>query len=353
MTWFPVALTAFFLFAVAVVVDKLMLSRTAIVPRAYAFSICLMSAAASLVLYLPILIGEGRVFLPGGFPLAAVAVCGVSQFLGLLCMFEAVRRGEVSKASPMIVSLQPVASLLLTLVLPPLMSLLVPDQALGLRMVATRRLIGVAMIIVGSYLLSQVGEKKTAFGPGTWLYVALAGCLLAAANVFADISYSVFERSYLPPQAGAGDRELMFLKAFLWTRWMSLAGGLVYVVLTGGFSRLRRRAGRVGQPGAAGAGSRSAGAPPALRRHWVVLLFLLGQGCGALAVVLQQYAIKLGNVVAVTALGGVQFFFVIALTAALSRAFPLLLSEGGSRGTLLQKALWSALLFGGVVLLAV
>jgi drug/metabolite transporter (DMT)-like permease len=353
MAWFPVALAAFFLFAVAVVVDKLMLTRTAIVPLAYAFSICLMSAAASLVLYLPILIGEGRVFLPGGFALGTVAASGVAQFFGLLCMFEAVRRGEVSKASPMIVSLQPVASLLLTLILPPLVHLLAPHQVLGLRMVASRRLIGVAMIIVGSYLLSQAGEKKTAFGPGAWLYVGLAGFLLAAANVFADISYTVFE-AYLPPQAGPVEKQLMFAKAFLWTRWMSLAGGLVYVALTGGFSRLLRRADRAGRRGGEpGAGGRAGGEPRRIRRHWVVLLFLLGQGCGALAVVLQQYAIKLGNVVAVTALGGVQFFFVIALSVVLSRVFPQLLSEGSSRGALLQKALWSVLLFGGVVLLAV
>jgi drug/metabolite transporter (DMT)-like permease len=352
MAWFPVALAAFFLFAVAVVVDKLMLTRTAIVPLAYAFSICLMSAAASLALYLPILIGEGRVFLPGGFALAAVAASGVAQFFGLLCMFEAVRRGEVSKASPMIVSLQPVASLLLTLILPPLVHLLAPHQVLGLRMVASRRLIGVALIIVGSYLLSQAGEKKSAFGPGTWLYVGLAGFLLAAANVFADISYTVFD-AYLPAQAGPVEKQLMFAKAFLWTRWMSLAGGLVYVALTGSFSRLRQRAAGAGQPTQGAASGRPEGGPRRIRRHWVLLLFLLGQGCGALAVVLQQYAIKLGNVVAVTALGGVQFFFVIALSVVLSRVFPQLLSEGSSRGALLQKALWSVLLFGGVVLLAV
>jgi len=354
MSWLAVALAAFFLFAVAVVTDKLMLSRTAIAPRAYAFSICLMSAAASLVLYLPILIGEGKFFLPRGFPLAAVALSGVSQFFGLLFMFEAVRRGEVSKTSPMIVSLQPVASLLLTLLLPPLLHLMAPNTALGLEIVPARRLLGVAMIIAGSYLLSQAGEKKTAFGPGTWLYVALAGILLAAANVFADVSYTVFEQVYLPPESGAGAKELMFAKVFLWSRWMSLAGALGYVALTGSFSRLRRKAGGGGRPGGReGAGDRAGGAPQAIRGRWVVLVFLLGQGCGALAVVLQQYALKLGNVVAVTALGGVQFFFVIALTAALSRAFPWLLSEGSARGVLIHKALWSALLFGGIVLLAV
>ena len=222
-----------------------------------------------------------------------------------------------------------------------------PHTVLGLEMVAARRLPGVAMIIVGSYLLSQAGEKKTAFSRGTWLYVALAGGLLAAANVFADVSYTVFERAYLPPDSGAGAKELMFAKVFLWSRWMSLAGALVYVAFTGSFSRLRRKAG-----GGVEAGGGEAGAPGPLRRRWVVLLFVLGQGCGALAVVLQQYAIKLGHVVTVTALGGVQFFFVIALSAAFSRVFPRLLSEGSARAVL-SKVLWSSLMFGGIVLLAV
>jgi drug/metabolite transporter (DMT)-like permease len=354
MAWLAVALAAFFLFAVAVITDKLMLTRTAVPPLAYAFSICLMSAGASLVLYLPILVGEGRFFLPRGFPLAVVAAAGVTQFFGLLCMFEAVRRGEVSKASPMIVSLQPVASLLLTLVLPPLLHLLSPGTVLGLHLVSARRLFGVAMIIAGSYLLSQAGEKKTAFGPGTWLYVALAGLLLAAANVFADVSYTVFDRAYLSPGAGAGERHLMFAKVFLWSRWMSLAGALLYVAMTGSFSRLRRKAAAGPRAEAEGGPAGGAeGAPPAILRRWAVLLFLLGQGCGALAVVLQQYAIKLGHVVAVTALGGVQFFFVIALSAALSRIFPGLLHESSSRGVLLQKVLWSALLFAGIALLAI
>ena len=343
MAWLAVALAAFFLFAVAVVTDKLMLSRTTLAPLSYAFSICLMSALASFVLDLPILIAERAFFLPRGFPLAAVSVCGVAQFFGLLFMFEAVQRGEVSKTSPVIVSLQPVASLLLTLVLPPLLHSLAPRGSLGLEMISARRLAGVAMIIAGSYLLSQAGGKKTALTRAAWLYTALAGLLLAVANVFADISYTVFERAYLPPGTGAGGRELMFAKTFLWSRWMSLAGALAFVALTGRFSSLRRKAaGRAETPG-----------ERPLRAGWVALLFLFGQGCGALAVVLQQYAIKLGNVVAVTALGGVQFFFVIALTAMFSRAFPRLLREESARGILLQKVLWSALMFGGIVLLAI
>ena len=359
MAWLAVSLAAFFLLAVAVVTDKFMLTKTTIVPLSYAFYICLMSAAASLALYMPILIAERRLFFPRGLPLAAVAVCGVTQFLGLLFMFEAVQRGEVSKASPVIVSLQPVVSVLLTLVLPPLFALLAPRTLLGLELVAARRLPGVAMIVAGSYLLSQAGGKKTAFTPGTWLYVLLAGLFLALANVFASISYTVFESAYLPPGAGAGERELMFAKAFLWTRWMSLAGALGYVTLTGKFTAVvRRKSPAAAKPGSGNAGGANpdSGNPdsePKVRGRWVPLVFLFGQGCGALAVVLQQYAIKLGNVVAVTALGGVQFFFVIALTAVFSRVFPSLFSESSTRRTLLQKVLWSALLFGGIVVLAI
>jgi len=262
MTWLAVALAAFFLFAVAVVTDKLMLSRAALAPLAYAFSICLMSAAAALVLYLPIPIGEGRFFLPRGFPLAAVSASGACQFFGLLYMFEAVRRSEVTKASPLIVSLQPVASLLLVLLLPPLLRLLAPQAQPGLHMVAARRLPGVAMIIAGSYLLSQAGEKKSAFSPGTWLAVALAALLLAAANVFADVSYTVFERVYLPPQAGSGQEQLMFAKVFLWSRWTSLAAALLFVAVTGSFARLRRR------PAAAGAGQSGGASPTCTWASW-------------------------------------------------------------------------------------
>ena len=357
MAWLAVSLAAFFLLAVAVVTDKFMLTRTTIMPLSYAFYICLMSAAASLALYMPILIAERRLFFPRGFPLAAVAVCGVAQFLGLFFMFEAVQRGEVSKASPVIVSLQPVVSLLLTVVLPPLLARAAPGTPLGLELVAARRLPGVAMIVAGSYLLSQAGGRKTAFTPGTWMYVLLAGLFLALANVFASISYTVFENTYLPAAAGAGERELMFAKAFLWTRWMSLAGALGYVTLTGRFAAAFRRknpaGARAGNPEGASHEGANPGGGPEMRGRWIPLVFLFGQACGALAVVLQQYAIKLGNVVSVTALGGVQFFFVIALTAVFSRFFPRLFSEPSTRRTLVQKVIWSALLFGGIVVLAI
>jgi hypothetical protein len=387
MAWLAVSLVAFFLYAVAVVTDKFMLTKTPLVPLSYAFYICLMSAAASPIVYalaslvwkMPVrLLAVGKFFLPRGIPLIAVLVCGVAQFLGLLFMFEAVLRGEVSKASPMIVSLQPVVSLLLTVVLPPLFALAAPGTTLGLELVKLHRLPGVVMVVAGSYLLSQAGEKKTWFTPGTWMYVLLAGVLLGTANVFAAISYAVFDQAYLPAGAGAQDQARMFLKAFMWTRWMALVGALGYVVLTGRFSAIRRRkpagAGPVGaDPGGENPGDRSsqvptpapagpvggspAGGSPArevnMRGRWIPLVFLFGQGCGALAVVLQQYAIKLGNVVVVTSLGGVQFFFVIALSAIFSRFFPRLFSESSTRRALLQKVLWSALLFGGIVVLAI
>ena len=301
-----------------------------------------MGAVTSAALYLPILIGEGMFFLPRGLPLLTIAVSGVTQFFGLQFMFETVRRSEVSKAMPVIVSLQPVFSLLLSLALPLLLPFS-PEPLTG------RRLAGIGLVIAGSYLLSQAGGKRSRFDAGTWLYILLAGFFLALSGVCADAAYTAFESAYLSPGAGAGAKNLMFAKAFLWGRWFALAGGAVYVAATRNFRALHR--GRA--EGAQAQGRLAAGGTGASRRGWVVLVFLFGQGCGALAVVLQQYAIKLGNVVTVSALNGVQFFFMIALSALLSRFVPRLLLEASSRRTLLQKIVWSAVLFGGIVLLVV
>jgi hypothetical protein len=331
VVWFTVAITAFFL---------LILSKTAIVPASFAFYISMMGALASAILFIPIVIAEGRFFLPTGFPLLAILISGVSQYFGLLFMFEAVNRNEISKANPVIVSLQPVFNVFLTLLLPPLLALGFRGLQLDLELVTGSKLAGVGLIIAGSYLLSQTGEGRTRLDRKTWLYIVLAGLFLALSTEFASISYSVFERTYLPPDAGEPARKVLFAKAFIWGRWMALLGGLAHVLATGNLQALAMR-----QSG----GKRE----PAARRGWLAVLFLFGQGCGALAVVLQQYAIKLGNVILVSALNGTQFFFVIAISAAVSHFFPRLLSERSPRKVLLQKILWSGVLFGGIALIVI
>jgi drug/metabolite transporter (DMT)-like permease len=340
VVWFIVAVAAFFLFAAAGVTDKLILSKTSVVPASFAFYISVMGALASAVIFIPIAIAEGRFFVPTGFPLAAIAVSGIAQYFGLLFMFEAVNRGEVSKANPVIVSLQPVFNVFLTLLLPPVLGKLFPGLVLDLELVTGRKLAGVGLIIAGSYLLSQTGEGATRFDLKTWLYIVLAGFFMAQSTEFASISYSVFDRVYLPPGAGEAARHVLFAKAFIWGRWMALAGGLAHVLVTGNFQAFGIR--RPGQKSGTAA-----------RRGWVAVLFLFGQGCGALAVLLQQYAIKLGNVILVSALNGIQFFFVIAISAVVSHFFPRLLSEHSTRKVLLQKVLWSAVLFGGIAFMVI
>jgi drug/metabolite transporter (DMT)-like permease len=337
--WFIVALSAFFLFALASVADKLILSRTALVPATFAFYISMLGAVASAVLYAPIAIAEGRFFLPAGLPLFAIFASGASQYFGLLFMFEAVNRGEVSKANPVIVSLQPMFNVFLTLLLPPLLAVLFRDVQLDLKMVTARKLAGVGLIIAGSYLLSQTGEGPARFDRRTWLHIVLAGLFLAVSTEFASIAYSAFERSYLPPEAGETARQVLFAKAFIWGRWMALLAGLVHILAAGKLRALLPPSGpkKQEQP----------------RRGWAAALFAVGQGCGALAVVLQQYAIKLGNVILVSALNGTQFFFVLALSTVISRFFPRLLSECSTRKVLSQKLLWSGVLFGGIALVVI
>jgi drug/metabolite transporter (DMT)-like permease len=80
-------------------------------------------------------------------------------------------------------------------------------------------------------------------------------------------------------------------------------------------------------------------------------VMIIGQLSGSLGVVLLQVAIKLGNVILVTALNGLQFFFVIYLVYLLSKFFPKIIKEDIKRHYLWQKAFLSLVMVVGVVLI--
>jgi hypothetical protein len=352
MSWFIVALIAFFLLAVATVTDKFMLTKTAVVPASFSFYIALMGTVMCVVLYLPILLVEKKFFFPTGWPLAFAFINGASQYFGLLFLFESVNRGEVSKANPVIISLQPVFTIPLTMILPIVLLSLSMNLDTGLQMISILKIVGVILIVLGGYLLSQVGLEKARFNGITWVFVILAGFLLALSSVSAKVSYSLFDTVYAP--AGIGHsvkytffnainvnwdmKAVAFWKAFIWGRWMTLVAGLIFMIVTWNFKTLLVK----------GKEEKQEGAP---KGGWVAVIFLFGQICGAVAVVLQQYALKLGNAILITALNGIQFFFVIAIMFILTKFFPKILKEDMSRKVLSMKVIWSIVLCMGVALI--
>ena len=302
--WFIVATAAFLLLAIASVIDKFLLTKTKIVPVSFAFYI-----AAFAGIFGSLLIFFDRSFYLPYDLLGVLILGGAALFFGLYFMFLAVARAEVSKTSPIIVSLTPVSVFFLSLIL-------------GLELVSYFKIIGIIIVIVAGYWLSQVGQTKNRLKVSTWLLVILASLLMGASNVYSKIAYD----------------NLSFISAFVWLRWTCLAAALLFVSLSFQWHKILLK-------------DKSAKKTAPIKS--AVKIMIIGQVAGSLGVVLLQLAIKLGNVILVTALNGLQFFFVIYLVYLLSRFSPKILKEDINRRYVWQKIVLSAAMVVGVVLVLI
>ena len=299
--WFFTAAFAFFLLAVAAVADKFLLSKSRLLPIAYAFYIAVIGGILSGFL----LFWEADFYFPRN-QLVVLLIGGVAFYFALLSMFQVVAKSEVSRVNPLVVSLSPLLAYFFSFFL-------------GLEHLTGLKLLGIFLIIAGSYGLSQAGLPKTRLKKEVWLYIVSAGVLFALANVFSKVAYN----------------NLSFINAFVWLRWATLAAAVLFTFLAGGWSGIFSF--KKNQPEGKG--------------KWPV--FLIGQASGAIGVVLMQYAIKLGSVTLVTALQGIQFFFVMVIVYLLSKFAPKILEEDIRPSLVALKVAWSAVLFAGVVLILI
>jgi len=302
--WFIIATLAFLLLALASVIDKFLLTKTKIVPVSFAFYI-----AAFAGIFGSVLILFDPLFHCPKDLLAILFLGGGALFLGLYLMFLAVEKAEVSKVSPIIVSLTPVSVFLLSLFL-------------GLELIGFGKIIGIILVIGAGYALSQVGLAKNRLDFSVWVLVIFASLMLGASNVYSKIAYD----------------NLSFITAFVWLRWFCLAIALIFVTLTGNWRSVFMKE-----------KSEKKTAPV----KSAVKVMIVGQVAGSLGVVFLQVAIKLGNVILVSALNGLQFFFVIYLAYLLSRFFPKILKEDTNKRYLWQKVFLSLIMVAGVILVLV
>ncbi|MBU1036951.1 DMT family transporter [Patescibacteria group bacterium] len=302
--WFIVAISSFFLIAVTAITDKFLLTKSRLVPVSYAFLVGFLGAIASIFL----LIWEPNFHYPKE-QLFLIILAGAGFYFAIYFMYLAVVKNEISRVNPIINSLVPIFTYSLSIIL-------VVEYLSSLKM------IGAAIVIMGSYLLSQAGVKKSRLNLTAIIYIAISSLMFGAHHIFSKIIYS----------------QTSFLNAFVWIRWFILVVALVYVSLSGNWPKIF--SGRKKEP-----------EKVAVKTQWSVLIF--GQACGAVAILLYQYAIKLGSPTLVTSLQGVQYFFLLLLAIMLTRRFPQLFKEDISAKVIGKKVFYSLILFLGIILILV
>ncbi|MDD5289767.1 MAG: DMT family transporter [Patescibacteria group bacterium] len=322
MSWFLVALIAYFLNAVAMTVDKTLLKKGGIKnPVVYTFYI---AALGSVLMLFVIPFGF---FVPAVITAIAALISGAVFAWALILMFDALGKDDATRVTAAIGGLVPVFVFIL--------AWFVLEEAFS-----TRQIIAAVLLIAGAFLMSLDFQTHGAL---SWLKKKLG---LSQGLILPHIRKALWLA--LPSAALFGVSHILtkfvynnttFLNGFIWTRL-----GSFVVVLLLLFSVKNRRdlknSLKRNKKGKSSAEQKKSG-----------LRFLFGQACGGASALLQQYAIFLGSVALVNAVSGVQYAIVFILVIILTKTAPKLLKEKLTREVVIQKVLAIIIIAAGLYLI--
>lgn len=296
MLWLSIAIASYALNAVSLVTDKFLLSNKVTRPAVFTMLICFLGILS--VVLLPF--GWSA---PTLFQLMIELTAGLLFAAALLLMFVALDKGEASRVVPFLNGLQPIFIL-------PIVWFLVDERITG------KFIYAFILIVAGSILITwgKGKAKKQAY-----LWAIVAALLFAVSLALSKYAYNL---------AGT------FITPFVMTRIGSFIFSIGLLAMPSNIRLLRKEMKR-----------------PTERNIWLVVM---GQATGAVSSLLYNLAIAIAvNATAlINALQGLQYVFLLAIVAFISHKFPKIMKEQMSRSILIQKIMATALIIGGLAILA-
>lgn len=311
MLWLLVAISAYLILAVANLLDKFLIDKVLKSAKAYAFAACILGlvifAAAPFFLEWP---GWTLFFLN-------LLVGGIFA-LALWLLYEALKRGEAARILVFIGGVTPVFSLGLS-------------YWFFQERYQMNQYVGIIFLLAGVFLIAFLPVHRS-FATRVMLRLRLeqnrgqGGLWLALMSAIAYSIYfivSKYSYSFQP-----------FASAFMWSR---LGAALFVLAFLLSWKNRREIA----------ASFFPQGHQPKKNK----LLVLFNQSLGATGFILQNYAIFLGSVALVNALQGVQYAFLLIISAALALLAPKLLKENFSWPIIIKKTIAVSLVCFGLYFL--
>lgn len=326
MSWLLITLIAYFLNAIANIIDKTMVKKDVLHPVVYVFYIAILGLGLMLVLA------------PFGFTIPNLEIIGISILAGssfilaLLLMFFALQKDDATRVAPMIGGLAPVFIFILAKIL--LNEVLKPTQYLAF-----------IFLIIGTFLISMDfrsrgfiswirNKLRKIFGirkivlpkiRKTILWALPAAFLFGVSHVLSKLVYNNTE----------------FFNGFIWTRLGGLVAILILLLFPQNLKLIKENL------------KKSSEKKQAKKTKKDGLRFLIGQACGGGGMILLQYAIFLGSVSLINALQGVQYVFVFLIAVFLTAFYPKFLKEKFSHEIFMQKGIAVLIIFFGLWLIVV
>jgi len=311
MLWLVSALAAYLILAIVFLVDKYLLSKSIPDPKIYSFYVGLLGG---LVLLLAFFVDF---YIPDPFVLFLALFSGVIFIFGLFWFYKALRRFEASRVVPAVGGLTPLFSWGLMYLI-----------SGGREKLENLDLLALFLLILGSILITY---KKTKPSIKSLLFSTISAFLLGLYFVLAKYVYL----------------NQPFWNSFIWIRSGGIITSFIFLIF---FSEVREELTKWLKPRI------SFSREKALQPQKAAVIFISNQTLGALANVLQNFAVFLAPVAyisLVAALQGSQYLFLLIFTLIISLKFPRVIKEETSTAVVLQKVLAIFLIGAGILILAI
>jgi len=322
MPWLMIAITSYFINAGVYVADKFLLSKKIHSSITYAFYVGIWSIFNfCLLIFAP--------WVPNFQELLVDLLAGGLFLITLIFLYKALHQSEATRVVPIVGALTPIFSFLFTYIF------------LG-ETLSERKILAFLILIIGGVLISVkqtrfyvfkevinkfkekfgevLGEIHAEYRPTKRLIVNSTASALLFSLYYVLIKYIYNTQP--------------FIGGFVWSRLGSFIGVILILFMPVWRKNIIKH--QKGQK-----------SPKNL------IFFLSVRLLAALAFILLNWAISLGNVALVNSLQGIQFLFLMLLVLFLSRYYPKILKEELEGGVLFQKIIGAVLISIGLYMLII
>lgn len=300
MLWLIVIILAYFLFAICILIDKYLLMGHIPNPKVYAFYAGILGILAL------VLIPFIKFTIPDFSQLLLNFLAGAIFIFAIFGLYTALKKFEPSRIVPAIGGILPLFTLFLVYLF-----------SGGEKKLNYFQILALVLLVFGSVLIVFEKEKS--------ITLASFRISLISAFLFA-LSFVLFKFIYLAQS---------FWSGFILMRIGGFLVGLFFLCSKEVREELFKK--------------------QVSFRPKITGIFLTSQGLGALASILQNWAIALvplGLLAFTNALEGTKYVFLLIFTVLFSHRFPQFLKEKISRGVIFQKIIAILLIGAGLFLLA-
>lgn len=297
MTWLVIAITAYFFMAIVNLADKFMVDKVIPHPKTYAFLV----GVGGLIV---VLAAPWGLSWPGFYLWITNILVGSAFTIALLLLYSSLKFGEASRVFTMIGGLVPIFTIIFSIIF------------LGENF-SSYQWLAIYFLILGTILIVWLPVTHT-----IWDNTKVKLGLTKEANKKKSVYLAVFT-AIMFALFWVGSKYVFntqdFLSGFIWIRIGSFVAAVALLI-----SKKNRK-------------DISRDLKKSSNKGENKFIFFGTQGLAAVGSIMQNYAVSLASVSIVTALQGLQYAFLLAMSGLLSIFFPKLLKEKNTKNILVQK----------------